>query len=365
MRQPVRIAIIGCGWAGLRHARACQAVGVRVSWAVDLDSTRAQQVCDSLGSDGMDTRITSDVQQVLHDSTTDAVSLCLPHNLHAPVAIEAAEKGKHILVEKPLAANLAQADAMIASAGQSGLILMVAENVRFHPIYLKISDLIQSGLIGKPAFIHISRQAYLRADFISNRPWFLDEEQAAGGMMMSGGIHDFETMRMLIGDVESVYSLRAPQRFLEMEGDDTSIALVGFRNGVVGMLDESFISKRLTTAAGPEVHTIRIEGSLGSITWDGGQTIRLFTECPIPEFAGALSAHDIHVPEQDTFVAIYEHFMACIHAGQEPLTSGRSQRHALAAVEAAYQSMKSGLPVIVDKTEPNMLNKKGRSDGEL
>ena len=83
--------------------------------------------------------------------------------------------------------------------------------------------------------------------------------------MMSGGVHDFETMRLLLGEIESVQALRARQRFQEMEGDDTSVALVRFRSGAVGTLVESFLMKSLVTAAGPEVHTLRVDGTLGHL----------------------------------------------------------------------------------------------------
>ena len=348
MHQALNLAIVGCGWAGQRHAFSCKAAGVRIGWVVDVDLNRAKKLRDDLGPAGVNTNVSNDYEGILRDAEIGAVSLCVPHDLHAPMALQAANAGKHILVEKPLAANLEEADEMIAAAEKANVILMVAENVRFSPIYRKIADDINTGLIGDPAFIQITRQAYLRESFIHDRPWFLDAKKAAGGIMMSGGIHDFETMRMLIGEVESVYSLRAPQRFIEMEGDDTSAALVRFRNGAVGMLFESFITKRLTTAAGPEVHTLRIDGSLGSIAWEGGRIIRLFTEGLAPAGNAHLVAHDTYIPEMDTFVEMIQHFTECIQSGKTPVTSGQSQRNALAAVMAAYRSMESGTPVMLD-----------------
>lgn len=163
--------------------------------------------------------------------------------------------------------------------------------------------------------------------------------------MMSGGIHDFEKMRMLVGEVESVYALKARQRFNEMQGDDTSVAAVRFRNGTAGTLVESFIMKSLTTAFGPEVHTLRIDGDLGSISIDDGRTIHLFSEREDLRSLDELAQHDIYVPEADTFALEVEHFLDCIRTGKEPVTSGRSQRRPLEVVLAAYRSMESGQPV--------------------
>jgi len=338
MERLLRVAIIGCGWAGVRHARACQECGAQVRWAVDVDRRRAEALRGM--QEGI--RTATDYRKALDDPQVDAVDICLPHNLHAPIAMKAAEAGKHVLCEKPIAASLEEADRMIEAAEQAGVVLMIAENVRFNPLFHKIRDLLQDGVIGQPALIQMTRECYLTRSFLEDRRWFLDDKAAAGGIMMSGGIHDFETMRMLIGEVESVQALRARQRFLEMEGDDTSVALVRFRDGTVGTLVESFVMKSLTTAAGPEVHTLRIDGDLGSLSVQDGRTIRLFSEREDFLPGGALARHDIYVPAADTFALEIEHFLHSIQVGEEPITSGQAQRRPLEIVLAAYQSMESG-----------------------
>jgi predicted dehydrogenase len=167
--------------------------------------------------------------------------------------------------------------------------------------------------------------------------------------MMSGGVHDFETMRMLIGEVASVYALRARQRFSEMESDDTSIAAIRFVDGTVGTLVESFIMKSLTTAAGSEVHTLRIDGDLGSLSLEVGGPIQVFSEREDLRIGGALTAHEIHVPDEDTFLLEIRHFLDVLQTGETPITSGRSQRKPLAAVLAAYRSMETGAPIVVNQ----------------
>jgi predicted dehydrogenase len=344
--QPLHIAMIGCGWAGTRHAQAFAQCGAVVRWAVDLNPARARALADALASQ-QDTRITTDHHEALGDPAVDAVDICLPHNLHAPVAIDAARAGKHILCEKPIADTLAAADRMIAAAKAVGVTLMIAENERYSPLYRKVRELLDRGVIGTPALVQRTRECYLTRSFVEDRPWFLDAKAAAGGMMMAGGVHDFETTRMLVGDVESVYALRAPQRFLELEGDDTSVALVRFQSGAVGTFVLSFVMKSLTTATGPEVHTLRIDGDLGSLSVRDGQTIHLFTEQGTPFLGERLVQHDIVVPPQDTFLLEVEHFIHCVQTGEEPLTSGRAQRRPLEFVLAAYESMATGRPVVL------------------
>ncbi len=338
MERPLQIAILGCGWAGTRHARAYARSGAEIRWAVDIDLRRAE----ALRGRREQVRVSPDYRQALEDPAVDAVDICLPHSLHAPVAVASAEAGKHILCEKPIATTLAEADQMIEAAERAGVVLMIAENVRFDPLYRKIVALVQDGVIGQPALIQMTREAYLVRSFLEERRWFLEGRAAAGGIMMSGGIHDFEAMRMLIGEVDRIHALRARQRFPEMEGDDTSVATVRFRNGAVGTLVESFIMKSLATASGPGVHTVRIDGDLGSLRSVDCRTIRLFSERSDYLPGETLAEHIIHVPEEDTFVLEIEHFLAAIQNGTEPMTDGRSQRRPLEIVLAAYRSMQTG-----------------------
>ena len=338
------VAMIGCGWAGVRHAQAFRQCGARVAWAVDVVESRAAELRRQLNGEA---RSATDYQEALRDPQVDAVDICLPHDLHEPVALAAAQAGKHILCEKPLAATLEEADRMIAACEKAGVVLMIAENERFSPLALKVRQLLDHGVIGKPALFLMTRQCYLTRSFLEDRRWFLNAKMAAGGMMMSGGVHDFSTALLLIGDVHSVYSLRAPQRFLEMEGDDTSVALLGFKNGVVGSFVQSFVMKSLVTAAGSEIHTLRIDGDLGSIIVEDGHTIRLYSEQAEMQGGETLVQHEIYVPEQDTFLLEVKHFLDCLRTGNEPVTSGRAMRRPLEIVLAAYRSMETGAPVFL------------------
>jgi predicted dehydrogenase len=338
------VAMIGCGWAGVRHAQAFKQCGVRVAWAVDVIESRAAELRRQLNSEG---RLATDYQEALRDPQVDAVDICLPHDLHEPVALAAAQAGKHILCEKPVAATLEEADRMIAACEKAGVVLMVAENETFSPLVLKVRQLLDQGVIGKPALFLMTRQCYLTRSFLDDRRWFLNAKAAAGGMMMSGGVHDFSTALLLIGDVHSVYSLRAPQRFLEMEGDDTSVALVRFKNGVVGSFVQSFVMKSLVTATGSEIHTLRIDGALGSIVVEDSHIIRLYSEQAEMQGGETLVQHEIYVPEQDTFLLEVEHFLDCLRTGSQPITSGRAMRRPLEIVLAAYRSMETGAPAFL------------------
>ena len=232
--------------------------------------------------------------------------------------------------------------------GESGVLLMVAENVRFDPAAQVVQQLIRDGWIGQPALAQRTREAYLRESFLHDQPWFLQAEAAGGGIMMSGGIHDVELLRMALeGEVESVHAVRTRQRFQEMEGDDTSVATLRFSDGTVAVLVESFLMKSAATAAGEEVHTLRIDGDLGSITLDAGSAIRLYSERPDASLAGARTERLLRVPEEDTFLLEAEHFLHCVETGEDPITDGRSQRRVLQVVMANYESMRTGRVVVL------------------
>jgi predicted dehydrogenase len=332
------MGIIGAGWAGQQHARAMAALPGRVELltVADIDEARARK----LAADFKAPSWTTGYQDLLANEQIDAVSNCLPHHLHAPVTIEAANAGKHILVEKPLATTLDEADAMIAAADSAGVTLMVAENVRFDATNQRVAQLVQEGRLGDIFLVRISREHQMH-DYLRQRPWFLSDP--AGGIMYSGGIHDYELLRMVAGEIEHVYGLISPSTLPEMQADDNSVAVARLQNGASAVIVESFSLKTPETGVFGSIH-----GSAGSL-WFHGDTIRLYTADS--DNQPELVQEEV-VPQQDTFIAEMSHFLEAIETpGMEPITSGREERKPLAAVVATYRSFETGRRVYLESLE--------------
>jgi predicted dehydrogenase len=284
---------------------------------------------------------TTHYHRLLEIGSLDAVSICLPHAMHAVCAIEAARAGLHILIEKPIAATLAEADAMIKAASVAGVQLMVAENVRFNVTYQKAAEICQSGDLGDLFLIRIAREHNMRA-YLNQRPWFLSDP--SGGIMASGGVHDFELLRMLSGEIEHVYALTGNKVFEEMSADDNGVALAGMANGAAAVIVETFSLRTPRPGVLGSVH-----GSSGSL-WFDEDSITVYRN---DQDGQADSTHKISVPPGDTFVAEMEHFLDCIEQPEtEPVTSGREERKPLAAVQAAYESIKNGKRVRLAELAP-------------
>lgn len=330
--EPCGVALIGCGWAGQRHADAFRAEGAELVWAVDSDLSRAGLVAD-LGSH---TRASRDLEQALSDPAVSAADVCLPHHLHAEACLKSIAAGKDLLCEKPLAPGLRDADRIIEAAEEAGTVLMVAENECFDPRYRLIRKLIEADALGQPALIQASRECYLRESFMRDRPWFLNASEAGGGILLSGGIHEFAKLRMMLGEISTVYAQQARQRFLELEAEDTVVVMIRFENGTVGTLVASYFMLDPTTANGDEVHRLRIDGDSGSVEVAGPDRLRL---------SNSEGTQEIRVESEDTFQAEVREFLQCVTSRREPETSGRRQRRSLELVEATYASIASGSPV--------------------
>jgi UDP-N-acetylglucosamine 3-dehydrogenase len=175
-------------------------------------------------------------------------------------------------------------------------------------------------------------------DYLRQRPWFLD--QPSGGIMYSGGIHDFEVLRMLAGEVEHVYALQGRKTLADMSGDDTSVALAGLQSGAAAVIAESFSLR--TPHPGLR---IAVHGSEGSM-WIYRDSIRLYNAASDgrPD-----QVRDWTLQPGDTFRIEIAHFLDCLDAGIEPITSGREQRQPLLAVLATYTSIQDGKRVYLDE----------------
>jgi predicted dehydrogenase len=331
--EPIGVAVIGAGWAGSRHAMAYRALPDhgRIVAVMDTRRTVAEDRARKWGV----SFATDDLAAALARPDVQAVDICLPHTLHAEVAAAALSASKHVLVEKPFATSLPDADAMIAAAARARRLLMVAENVRYDAVYLRMAELIFSGAIGAPFLCRICRDHQMH-DSLRARPWFFTDP--TGGIMWSGGIHDIETVRMMMGDapIQEVYATAARKTLTEMTTDDTSVAIFRTEGGGVAVLSESF------STHAPHGERIRVEvfGPEGSLLADGDGTLTIVTP--------GGDTREEQVAQEDTFTTEIRHFLDCIQAGEEPATAAWAMRPGLAAILAAQASMAVSVPVAPD-----------------
>ncbi|RYG70497.1 Gfo/Idh/MocA family oxidoreductase, partial [bacterium] len=191
----VRVAIIGAG-IGRQHLRGYLGVpGAEITAICDLDTGRAAQMAAEYGLEGV--QVFSDYQALLGSDIADAVSLCLPNSLHAPVAVELLEAGLHVLCEKPLAINATEAAKIVAAMQKSGAFCMVSQVLRFRDDVRALKSEIESGKIGD---IYYARTTARRVSGIPKwGGWFTQQKFAGGGPLIDTGVHVLDLAWWLSG----------------------------------------------------------------------------------------------------------------------------------------------------------------------
>lgn len=199
----------------------------------------------------------ADWSELVKDSEIDAVYIATPVYLHKEQTIFAANHGKHILCEKPMAMTVAECDEIIAACQANNVKLGIAYYRHFYPIINRIKEIIASDEIGKVSVAQINAFEYLEMSPDSPRYWFLQKEKSGGGPMMDFGCHRLEVLTNIFGKVTNLQSILA-NVFFEREVEDTATAILQFESGVCANLT-------VTHAANEPQDTLYIFGTKGSI----------------------------------------------------------------------------------------------------
>ena len=225
----IGIGIIGAGHFGAVHARAMAEVdGVQLVASCREDRAAAEQFAQDHGGSAY-----SDWRQLLADPKVDAVVIATPHHLHEEIAIGAAEAGKHILLEKPMAPTTRACDAINAAVAKAGVKLMVGHVMHFALPCLRAKAILDSGVIGKPV---LGSSWMIKLWMESNRRDWHKNTASGGGMLMTAGIHALDRLVWLMGqDVVGVNAL-AGTFFHEQEADDSALIGLRFGNGGIGQV---------------------------------------------------------------------------------------------------------------------------------
>jgi predicted dehydrogenase len=269
----------------------------------------------------------------------DAVDICVPHNLHGKMAVSAAEAGKHVLLEKPIATTLSDADKIISASKKTGIKLMIAENVRFVPAHQIAKRLIEDGIIGR-VFLTRSHQGGSEIErMMDPKSWKGTYDKCGGGVLIDSGVHRLELFRSLLGEVDSVYAWTAKQVVkLENKAEDNALVLLRFKNGAIGQLDSSW------SIMSPWNESIDLYGTDGSMLIDlskGSPTSIFSKKMRERGWFQPLVEHSPTGWWADSIMREVEAFVDSITEDKEPEVTGEDGRATLEIALAAYESAKT------------------------
>src|SRR5882724_1929445 len=257
-------------------------------------------------------------QELLADSDLDAVYIATPVHLHAAQTIAAAESGKHVLCEKPMAMNVKECDEMIAACGANNVKLGIAYYRRFYPVIERIKRVIASGEIGKPVLVQINAFEWFDPQPDHPRYWLVKKGLAGGGPMFDFGCHRIEALVNIFGPVKYVTSIVSNVVF-NREVEDTASALFQFESGTCGVLS-------VTHAASEPRDTLDVFGTQGSIN----VPVLNAAEMRIRTSNGERS--ESHPPAANIHQPLIEDFVEAVLANRQPVVSGEVGRM-VAAIE--------------------------------
>lgn len=236
MTDRLKLALVGCGAISEWHRTAiAQVPEIEITATVDVDRGRAEAAARATGA-----RAFASLDEALSTGDFDALDLMLPHHLHEAIAIQALESGKHVLLEKPMAATPEACAAILAAAEKADGVFMVAENAQYWPEVLIAKDLIEAGAIGdvitaRAQLFFPPMPAYY-GERDGQASWRLDKQAAGGGVTIDTGSHYLRPLRMWLGEIdEAICAMAHP--YAGMQGESLVRSLLRFRSGQVASFD--------------------------------------------------------------------------------------------------------------------------------
>jgi UDP-N-acetyl-2-amino-2-deoxyglucuronate dehydrogenase len=313
---PRALALLGCGWIARRHAAAARRLGVPLL-AASRDAARARAFAREFGA----AAAFGSYEEAVRDPRAAGAIVCTPHDRHLGDALLALGAGLHVLVEKPIACTLGEADRMIAAAAAAGRVLMVAENFHFMPAFRWVDALVATGGLGRLRELHVVARGWRQQS-----GWRLTPGAAGGGALIDGGIHYVHTMRWWGGEPRRLFALR-PAQTVTLGGEDAVDLLAELPDGVVGFLSNSLGARGLS-----RFQWSTVTGTDGTCFVDNRGhwvLVRSVAGTRVKLFFRDTRGHD----------RMLSAFVDAMRTGAAPESDGASGRRDLAVVLAAYRSI--------------------------
>jgi predicted dehydrogenase len=339
----VKVGIIGSGFEADIHAESFRIMPEAAEVVAIASPTQGHAA--ALATKYGIPRVFSDYREMLREKDIEMVTITAPNYLHAQMTVDIANAGKHVVCEKPLCMTLDEADLMIGTCKQRGVLLMYAEELYFTPKYVKAKEMADQGAFGK---VYLVKQS--EKHFGPHAEWFWDVERSGGGVFMDMGCHGVAFCHWFLGRpaIKSVYcQMDTHVHGDKTRGEDDVICVIEFANGARGLVENSWARR------GGMQDRIEIHGDKGLSYADlhMGNALPTYSEDGYGyavEKAPTTKGWTWPVFEElwnYGFPQEMRHFARCVRGAEQPQATGEDGRIVLEALYAGYQSAGTGARV--------------------
>ena len=339
----IKFAIVGCGRISKRHSELLgekQISGAKLVAVCDIKLSKTKVIADKYGIPAF-----ACMHEMMSNTDVDVVVILTESGLHAKNAVELAPYGAHIMVEKPMALTLDDADSMIEACDQHAIKLFVVKQNRFNVPVVALRDALDQGRFGK-LIMGTVRVRWCRPQAYYDQDTWRGTWAYDGGVLTNQASHHVDLLEWMMGDVESVFA-KSKQALANIEAEDTAVVMLKFRNGALGMIEA-------TTAIRPK----DLEGSISILGETGSVEVGGFAvnEMKTWNFSNRQSGDDevienysVNPPNVYGFghQAYYEHVVDCLNNKTPQLVDGLQGRKSLELITAIYESIETGKEVFL------------------
>ncbi|HEX7251880.1 MAG TPA: Gfo/Idh/MocA family oxidoreductase [Thermoanaerobaculia bacterium] len=340
-----KTALVGCGRIGQRHAAILAEEPRSLFTAVvDTSTGKAETLAARHGG-----RTYGEMSEMIRSESPDLVSICTPSGIHPAQVLEASRAGvANVVVEKPMALRLSDADAMIAGCAENGTRLFVVKQNRYNLPIRKLRQALDAGRFGKLVLGAVRVRWCREQEYYDQSSWRGTWAQD-GGVFSNQASHHVDMLVWMLGPVESVCAMSST-RLVRIEAEDTGVAIVRFTSGALGVIEA-------TTAARPRdlEGSISILGEKGTVEVGGFamNEMRTWTFAdPLPDDADVLAQYRTNPPDVYGFGhhAFYLDVFSTLERAGRPPIDGEEGRRSLEVVTAIYESIETGREIRIPFT---------------
>ncbi|MFD0680803.1 MULTISPECIES: Gfo/Idh/MocA family protein [unclassified Paenibacillus] len=331
----MNFAIVGCGHIAKKHVEAILLIeGAQLVAVCDTNESRLIEYIDAYGVAGY-----TKLSEMLLNPEIDVVNICTPSGLHAPLAVQVANAGKHVIVEKPIALTLEDADLIINACQHNQVKLSVVHPNRFRPAVIELKKAMDSGSFGKLSHANATVRWNRNQEYYDKDPW-RGTKSLDGGVLMNQAIHNLDLLTWIMGDVKEVSSFTAT-RLRNIEADDVAVGIVRFENGALGVIEAA-----VTIYPKNLEETLSVFGDLGTVKI-AGTTISTIEHWNVSDMnndeVNQMLERIKHNPlGRPGHQCIIEDMIKAIQQDRQPMVNGEDGKKALKLILALYSSAEDG-----------------------